>query len=329
MYDISIIGAGAWGTALGALWAQAGSSVALIARDAAQAAMMQETRQNSRYLPGVTLPPTLAVESDLAAVPEAGIVVIAVPAQAMRATLSGLKQAGLLHTTPLVLCSKGIELGTGMMMADVVEESLPGQRFAILSGPNFAGEVARGLPTASVIACEDAALRTSLVTTLAAPSFRLYGGDDIVSVEIAGAVKNVLAIACGIAHGRKLGENARAALITRGLAEIKRLAAACGGKAETLFGLSGVGDTVLTCSSPTSRNMSFGVEIGLGHRAEDILRQRQSVVEGVPTAAAVLALAARHQVDMPISAAVKAVLADELTVDEAIRALLERPLRGE
>lgn len=329
MYDISIIGAGAWGTALAALWAGAGSKTALFARDAQQAAAMHETRQNSRYLPGVALPPALSVVTDISAALQAGIIVMAVPAQSLRETLALLKENGLIHTTPLVLCNKGIELGTGLLMAEVVAEVLPGQRVAVLSGPNFAGEVARGLPTASVIACEDAALSTELVTTLSTPTFRLYAGRDITGAEVAGAVKNVLAIACGIAHGRKLGENARAALIARGLAEIKRLAVACGGNAETLSGLAGVGDIVLTCSSPTSRNMSFGVELGLGGRAEDILRQRQSVVEGVPTAAAVLALAERHGVEMPIARAVKSVLAGDLSVDDAIRILLERPLRGE
>lgn len=327
--EISVIGAGSWGTALAVLWANAGHDTTLYARDQAQAAQMQATRQNGRYLPGIALPANLTVTSDLPDALNAGLIIVAVPAQGLRATLNDLRDAELSITTPLVLCSKGIELGSGLLMAEVAAQVVPGQKLAVLSGPNFAGEVARGLPTASVIACEDAALCTELVTTLSTPTFRLYAGRDIIGAEIAGAVKNVLAIACGIAHGKGLGENARAALITRGLAEIKRLAVACGANAETLAGLSGTGDVVLTCSSPTSRNMSFGVELGLGLSTEAILAQRQSVVEGVPTAAAVLALAARHEIDLPICRAVKSVLTGDSTPDAAIRALLERPLRGE
>lgn len=327
--QISVVGAGSWGTALAVLWANAGRNTLLYARDQAQAADMQASKENRRYLPGIALPEALEVSFDLSRAVEAELIIITVPAQVLRSTLEDLRKAGLSITSRVVLCSKGIELGTGLLMAEVATQVIPGQPLAVLSGPNFAGEVARGLPAASVIACEDAALCTELVTTLSTPSLRLYAGRDVIGAEVAGAVKNVLAIACGIAHGKGLGENARAALITRGLAEIKRLAVACGAQSETLAGLSGTGDVVLTCSSPTSRNMSFGAELGMGRTAEQILSLRQSVVEGVPTAAAVLALAARHNVDLPICSAVKAVLTDELTPDEAIRALLDRPLRGE
>ena len=216
-----------------------------------------------------------------------------------------------------------------MLMSDIVTQYFPQNKTAILSGPNFAGEVARGLPTASVIASQNVELKLQLLEWLSTPSFRLYHSDDVAGAEIAGALKNVLAIACGIAQGMGLGENARAALITRGLAEIKRLALARGAKAETLAGLSGLGDLVLSCSSPTSRNMSFGLALGQGIGAETALHQRRSVVEGVPTASAVMHLAKQCDVEMPICNAVHAVISGRISAKQALQTLLDRPLKRE
>jgi glycerol-3-phosphate dehydrogenase (NAD(P)+) len=319
---ISIIGAGAWGTALAVLWANAGRRVRLVARTAEQASMMTHQRQNAVYLPGITLPENLAITS---VIDSADLWVIATPAQAMRAICEQLPKT----KTPLLLCSKGIERDTGMLMSDIAAQYFPQSKLAILSGPNFAGEVARGLPTASVIASQDTELKLAMLEWLSTPNFRLYHSDDVVGAEIAGALKNVLAIACGIAQGMGLGENARAALITRGLAEIKRLSLARGAKAETLAGLSGLGDLVLSCSSPTSRNMSFGLALGQGMGAETALNQRRSVVEGVPTASAVLHLAKQCDVEMPICNAVHAVISGRITARQAVQILLDRPLKQE
>ena len=319
---ISIIGAGAWGTALAVLWANAGRNVRLVARTAEQASMMTHQRQNAVYLPGITLPENLTITS---VIDSADLWVIATPAQAMRGICEQLPKT----KTPLLLCSKGIERDTGMLMSDIAAQYFPQGKLAILSGPNFAGEVARGLPTASVIASQDTLLKLALLEWLSTPNFRLYHSDDVVGAEIAGALKNVLAIACGIAQGMGLGENARAALITRGLAEIKRLSLARGAKAETLAGLSGLGDLVLSCSSPTSRNMSFGLALGQGMGAETALNQRRSVVEGVPTASAVLHLAKQCDVEMPICSAVHAVISGTISSQHAVQILLDRPLKAE
>ena len=320
---IGIIGAGAWGTALAVLWANAGRQVVLIARKAEQASAMMHHRQNTEYLPGVKFPDNLRIVSGMNIA--ADLWVIATPAQAMRAICELLPKTN----TPLLLCSKGIERESGMLMSDIVAQYFPKNKMAILSGPNFAGEVARGLPTASVIASQDTTLKLTLLEWLSAPSFRLYHSDDVAGAEIAGALKNVLAIACGIAQGMGLGENARAALITRGLAEIKRLALARGAKTETLAGLSGLGDIVLSCSSPTSRNMSFGLALGQGMGAETALNQRRSVVEGVPTASAVMHLAKQCDVEMPICNAVHSVITGRITAKQAVQTLLDRPLKQE
>ena len=320
---ISIIGAGAWGTALAVLWANAGKHhIQLIARTAEKAASIIQYRQNVVYLPGIILPENIVVTN---AIQASDLWVIATPAQAARSIFEQLPKS----QTPLLICSKGIERETGMLMSDIAAQYFPGISIAILSGPNFAGEVARGLPTASVIASQDAELKIQLLEWLSASNFRLYHTEDVAGAEIAGALKNVLAIACGIAQGMGLGENARAALITRGLAEIKRLALARGAKAETLAGLSGLGDIVLSCSSPTSRNMSFGLALGKGTSAESVLNQRRSVVEGVPTSGAVLHLAKQCNIEMPICAAVHAVITGRISAQQAVKILLDRPLKEE
>ena len=319
---IGIIGAGSWGTALAVLWAGSGRTVTLVARKPETVAMMQKNRENLDYLPGIALPSNLTIASQLE---DVDLCVIATPAQALRTTLEQMPRT----TTPLLICSKGVECHSGLLMTEVAAELHPDSPIAVLSGPNFAGEVAKGLPTASVIASANSALRLHLAQWLSTSTFRLYYSEDVIGAEIAGALKNVLAIGCGIAMGLGLGENARAALITRGLAEIKRLAVACGAQAETLAGLSGLGDIVLSCSSPTSRNMSFGVSLGNGASAETALAARRSVVEGVPTASAVLDLAKKYGIELPICSAVHAVITGEISTQRAVQILLDRPLKAE
>jgi glycerol-3-phosphate dehydrogenase (NAD(P)+) len=231
--------------------------------------------------------------------------------------------------TPIVICAKGIELNSGALMSEVVGETLPGRPVAVLSGPTFAAEVARGLPTAVTIASADRPVAADLVETLGSQTFRPYASDDVIGAEIGGAVKNVIAIACGITEGHQLGENARAALITRGLAEITRLCVAKGGRAETMAGLSGLGDLTLTCTSRTSRNYALGIDLGRGAKLADILARRRTVVEGVATAAAVTKLAARLGVEMPIANAVADVLHRGTDIDATIAALLARRFRAE
>lgn len=326
---IGVIGGGAWGTALALAALRAGRETWLWAREPAVVAAMTAERENRDYLPGVPLPPDLRVTNDLADIGACDAVLLVSPAQHARAVCARL--APLLRSgAPVVICAKGIELDSFALMSEAVAAALPaGTPLAILSGPTFAAEVARGLPTAVTLACADAGLGAGLVEALGSRSFRPYRSDDVIGSQIGGAVKNVLAIACGVVEGRKLGDNARAALITRGLAEITRLALALGGRADTLMGLSGLGDLTLTCSSLQSRNMSLGAALGEGRALADILAARRSVAEGVYTAAAVVGLAERLGVDMPICAAVDAILNKGASLDATIEGLLSRPFRGE
>ena len=324
---ISVIGAGAWGTALAILAQRAGCDVTLWARRAAQAVDMQNARENAAYLPGVPLDPALRIYTDLARALDADAVLYAQPAQHFRAFCRNA--APLWKNAALVIAAKGIECETGALLNEIAATEIPLAPTIVLSGPSFAAEAARGLPTAVALASDRADLVEALMTSLAHGAFRPYGSDDPTGVEIAGAVKNVLAIACGIVVGRGLGENARAALITRGLAEVTRLALAKGGRAETLMGLAGIGDFILTATSLKSRNTSLGFDLGQGKPLADILASRRSIAEGVPTAAAVSTLAKGIGVDMPISFAVNRILKDASTIDEEVRALLSRPLKNE
>ncbi len=326
--SLGIVGAGAWGTALALHSARAGLGTTLWARRPEAAAAIAAGRENPDYLPGARLPSQIAVTDRLAEALAADAVLYVQPAQFLRGFCASARSSWRAGT-PLVLCAKGIELGTGSLLTDIAVELLPQAPVAVLSGPSFASEVAAGLPTAVVIASADAALNDALMRALSHGAFRPYGSLDPVGVELAGAAKNVLAIACGIVMGRGLGENARAALVTRGLAELARLSQALGGRAETMLGLAAVGDVVLTCNSRKSRNASLGFELGRGRALADILGQRRSVAEGVPTAAALEALAARLSVDMPICATVAAILDGRAEIDQAIRDLLARPLRHE
>ena len=326
---IGIIGGGAWGTALALAVLRAGREAVLWAREPAVVEAINATHENRDYLPGVILPPELKATADLTVMTDVDALLLVTPAQHLR-FVCGRLAPYVAPGTPVVICAKGIELDSYALMSEVAASALPaGTPIAVLSGPTFAAEVARGLPTAVTLAASDADVGTALVEALGSRTFRPYLSDDVVGAQIGGAVKNVLAIACGVVEGRKLGDNARAALITRGLAEISRLALALGGRPETLMGLSGLGDLTLTCSSLQSRNMSLGVALGAGRTLAEIQAGRRSVAEGVTTAAAVVGLARRLGVDMPICAAVDATLNGGADLDEAIEGLLSRPFREE
>jgi len=320
-YDIAVIGAGAWGTALAVLNAQAGRRVALWGRNAARVAAMQRDLENPR-LPGVKLPAALDL---VTAFPEAEILLIAVPMQHLREVLVGLPAGA----TPLVLCCKGLETNTLRLPPQLAAELHPGRPAALLTGPNFAHEIAAFLPAAAVLAAPDADLRAHLMAALRTDTLRLYGSVDITGAALAGAAKNVIAIGAGVVMGAGLGENARAALITRGIAEIARLAVASGGRAETISGLSGLGDLLLTCTGTASRNYSLGFELGQGNTLTAILRQRTSVTEGVATAPALVARAADAGVEMPITEAVTGLLSGAANVAETVGSIMGRSLKDE
>ncbi|SDB10402.1 NAD(P)H-dependent glycerol-3-phosphate dehydrogenase [Belnapia rosea] len=325
MPRIAIIGAGAWGTALALQAARAGCAVVLWARDPGRAAAMQAARENTRHLPGTPLDPAIAVTADAGALEGADFALLAVPTQHIRPLLARLPEA----LPPLILAAKGVEQGSLRLPLELLEEIRPSHPAAILSGPNFAHEVAAGLPTAAVLASRDPALRESAAAHLATPGFRLYGSDDPLGVQVGGAAKNVIAIAAGAVIGAGLGENARAALITRGLAELSRLVTALGGRAETAAGLSGLGDLLLTATGPSSRNTALGLALGRGQTLAEALAGKTSVAEGAATAPALLARATAAGVELPICAAVTALLAGEATVAEAMAQLLARPRRDE
>ncbi len=322
------MGAGAWGTALATVAQRAGRDVTLWAREPEVARSIQEAHENKLFLPGVRLPPELAVTNDFTNLAQADAVLIVTPAQHARATF-GTMATHLTPSTPLILCCKGIEQETGKRISDVLEDALPGMPYAVLSGPSFARDVANGLPTAVTLACSDTALGRELAEAIGSPTFRIYLSDDVIGVEIGGAMKNVYAIASGIVEGCQLGASARAALIARAFAELTRLAVALGAKAETITGLSGLGDLILTCGSHQSRNMSLGVALGEGQTLEAILADRTSVAEGVHTARALLELARRNQTEMPIAEAVDKILRGALSVSEVINQLLSRPVGEE
>jgi glycerol-3-phosphate dehydrogenase (NAD(P)+) len=328
MTRLAIIGAGAWGTALALAARRAGSDVTIWARDPDIAAAINERHENPVYLPGLALDPSIAATADLAQAVAADAVLLAVPAQFLRDALAALAP-NLPASAPLLLCAKGIEIVTLKTMSEVADELSPRHPLAVLSGPSFAAEVARDLPTAVVIASHDPALARIFMAALGSARFRPYLSEDPIGVEFGGAVKNVLAIACGIVDGRRLGDNARAALITRGLAEMTRLGVAKGAHAETFAGLSGLGDLVLTCGGAQSRNHALGLALGEGSSLDDALAGRRSVVEGIASAASATALAARLGIEMPIAAAVEAVLHRGMAIDDMIEQLLARPRRAE
>ena len=323
---IGIAGAGAWGTALAHVAASAGRAVALWTRDPAHAASLAAERRNARFLPGLSLHEAIRPTADLAGLAEAEAVLLVTPAQSTRAMTAALA-AALPASTPLVLCAKGLERGTNLFLSDVVRDIRPDAPVAVLSGPSFADDVAQGLPTAVTLACPDPALARALAEALSGPAFRVYHGTDLRGVEIGGAAKNVLAIACGAVMGRGLGESAKAALMARGFAELLRFAEGHGGARETLMGLSGLGDLVLTASSAQSRNFAFGERLGRGIPPAEAAGGK--LAEGALTAPVLVAMAAARGIDMPIASAVAAVIAGELTLPQAIDALMQRPLKRE
>jgi glycerol-3-phosphate dehydrogenase (NAD(P)+) len=322
---LGVIGAGAWGTALAQVAAAGGEEVLLWAREAEVVEAVNGRHENTLFLNGVPLAETIRATADLAELAECEAFLIVTPAQHLRAVLGGLAARG----RPLVLCAKGIEDSTGLLMHEVAHQVQPDSPIAVLSGPTFAHEVAAGLPTAVTLAVGDKALGERLVERIARPAFRPYLSDDIAGAEVGGAVKNVLAIAAGLADGLGYGHNARAALITRGLAEISRLAVAEGGRRETLMGLAGLGDLVLTCTGSLSRNRHVGIELAHGRRLADVLAGMKMIAEGVNTTNAALALGARHGVELPIATQMAAVLAGESDVRTAVEALMLRRQRAE
>jgi glycerol-3-phosphate dehydrogenase (NAD(P)+) len=320
--SVGVIGAGAWGTALAGVAARAGRKVVLYARDAEIAARMKSGHPNPR-LPDMRLDERIEVTNRIAAAASADIILIATPAQNLRE--AAILLAPLLkQATPVIACAKGIERGTHKFMTEVIAEAAPNAAPAILSGPSFAEDVARGLPTAVTLAAQDEALASALVQALGSSTFRPYHTSDVRGVEIGGAAKNVLAIAAGIVAGRKLGASALAALTTRGFSELARLGRACGARGETLAGLSGLGDLILSCSSPQSRNFALGIALGRGERPA-----RGKLAEGEFTAPVLVELAAAQDVDMPVSNAVAAILSGKITIDAAIEGLLTRPFKAE
>lgn len=325
---VGVVGAGAWGTALATVVRRAGRDALVWAHEAEVVGDINRRHENGLFLPGIPLDPAIRATASLADLAGCDALLLVTPAQHTRAIAAGLADV-LAPGVPLVICSKGIERTSGAFLADVLGETCPRAMPAVLSGPSFAADVARGLPTAVTLACADAGLAESLAGALNAPTFRPYISTDVLGAQIGGAVKNVLAIACGICEGRALGASARAALTTRGFAELVRFGTALGARADTLAGLSGLGDLILTCNSPQSRNMSLGMALGRGESLAAELGSRRTVAEGVHTAAAVMARAEAAGVDMPICAAVHAIVDGRIAVDAAIDALLSRPLKAE
>lgn len=325
MTTIGVIGAGAWGTALAQSFARNGKQVLLWARAPEMADDINITRRNRKYLPAIELHPDIKATNDLAAVCKSDILLPVVPAQNLREVLKAAAPH-IGNDKPVVVCAKGVEIETGKLMSEIAGSLLPSAMVAVLSGPNFAHEVAQGLPAAATLACVYNTRILPVRDELASRSFRLYTTNDVTGTEIGGAIKNVIAIICGIVAGKGLGENARAAVVTRGLHEMAKLAEAMGGKRETLMGLSGIGDLLLTCSSMQSRNFSLGHALGQGQNLSSILSSRHGVTEGVPTAEAVVKLADKYKVDMPLVTAAHHCLQGILSVEEATGQLLDRPL---
>ncbi len=323
---VGVVGAGAFGTALAIAASRAGRKVLLFGRDIDQIQQMAETRENSRYLPGIRLEANITPISSISELAKARMILLSTPAQATRQVAEALALV-LRAGTPVVICSKGIERSSGEYPSEIVTDFMPAMPVAVLSGPGFAADIARGLPTAVVLACNDAIIAEALAKALNSATFRVYHSHDRRGVEIGGAAKNVLAIAAGIIEGKGLGDSARAAIIARGFAEMGRFAKAFGGEAETLMGLSGLGDLVLTAGSKRSRNFQYGCRLGGGETPLDA--GQGQLAEGASTAGILVTLAATRGVEMPICASVAAIVAGQLSVDAAIGKLVSRPQKAE
>ena len=325
--NLAVIGAGAWGTALGAVAALAGRKVTLWARESDVVDSINSKHENARFLPGVPLPPAIVATADMGAAATADALLISAPAQHLRDTLAALKPH-LAARTPLVLCAKGIEHDTHKLMTEVLIECVPDCEPAILSGPSFAKDVARNLPTAVTIAARLDIAR-ALQEAFGHLTFRPYASDDLTGVALGGAAKNVYAIACGIVSGMGLGESARAALLSRSFAELCRLGEAMGARSETLMGLSGLGDLVLTATSASSRNYAFGLDVGNGVSREDLYKPGRPLAEGIATAPALVARAHTHKIELPIAQTTAEILAGKIALADAIPRLMSRPLKTE
>ena len=320
---IGVIGGGAWGTALAQVMCQSDKDVILWAREPEVIESIRTKSENTPYLPGIKLDKRIQVTESITEAAEADIILMVTPAQYLRATLNAIK--GQIDSKPIVLCSKGIELKSGLMLSQVVEEETPKAHVAVMSGPTFASEIAQGMPSAVTIAAEDKDIAHELVENLGCRTLRPYATNDVLGAQIGGAIKNVMAIACGVVAGRKMGDSARAALLTRGISEMSRLTSAMGAKKTTLMGMCGIGDLMLTCSSMQSRNYSLGVMLGEGRSLEDIMNERKSVTEGVHTAKALMTLAENNAVEMPIAQTVFEILHNGIGVEQAIQDMLSRP----
>jgi len=325
---IGVIGAGAWGTALAQSACLAGCKVTLWARESETANTINQTHENTHYLKGIQLDPSLNATTNLEQVADNDVLLLVTPAQFVRQSTINIAPF-IKDQTPVIICAKGIETTTSKLMSEVLSETIPNATPAILSGPSFAVDVAKGLPTAVTLATKEESLSKNLSQTLSHKALRPYWSDDLIGVQIGGAVKNVLAIAAGIVVGKQLGASAHASVISRGFAELNRFAISYGANPKTMNGLSGLGDLVLTCSSPQSRNMSLGIELGQGNSLDDILKSRNGVSEGVYTAKAVSSIAKERQIQMPISDAITAIITQSISVDEAISTLLSRALKAE
>ncbi len=328
MSTISVIGAGAWGTALAQVIATRGDNVCLWTLEPEHAEAMNSTHRNDQFLQGIDLSHNIKVTSTLEDALENDVILLVTPAQFVRPTVKQIKD-GVRDSHKLILCSKGIEIESGQLMSQIVQDILPNIPIAVLSGPNFAREIAQGKPAATTLACKDDDIAKILQDAVASSLFRPYISNDIIGAQIAGSLKNVIAIACGMAEGLQVGESARASLITRGLAEIARLGVAMGAQYETFLGLSGVGDIMLTCSSEQSRNFSLGLALGTGMELEDAMDALHGIAEGYYTSKAAMKLSEKHGIDMPISLAVYRCTHGELTLDEAVEEMLNRPLGHE
>jgi len=329
MQKIGIIGAGAWGTALAQAIAGGGHDVLMWAREGNIVKSINDEHMNHAYAPDVKLHPSIrATESLAAAAAECSTLLIVTPAQHVRTTLESLK-GDLAEGKPVVICAKGIEIETGLLLSQVAQEIVPKAMVGILTGPTFASEIVRGLPSAVTIAAKDKDVAQEIRDAITSKTLRPYITDDMIGAQIGGAVKNVIAIACGVVMGKGLGESARAALLTRGLAEMSRLSSAMGAQKETLMGMCGIGDLMLTCSSMESRNYSLGYMMGQGKSLPEIMEDRQgkSVTEGVHTAKALIKMAKKHAVDMPVAEAVFKLVNEEIALEDIVENILERPLR--
>lgn len=325
---IGVVGAGAWGTALATVASRAGCNTLIWAREPEVVASINADHENKLFLPDVKLDPGILATGDFADLAKADALLLVSPAQATRAVASALAPH-VADGVPVVICAKGIEQNTGALLSAVLEDALPQAQISVLSGPSFAADVAKGLPTAVTLASASMPAARALATALAVPSFRPYLSEDIIGAQVGGALKNVLAIACGIVEGKGFGASARAALTARAFAELQRFGVAQGALQETLGGLSGLGDLILTCNSVQSRNMSLGLALGQGRTMDEVLAERNSVSEGVHTAGVVVEMAEKLGIDLPISTAVHNIVSGVASVDDTIENLLTRPIRTE